>query len=140
MADWDGMNSTYRTLGKCSLGCTPVCSRRLTYLDHDYEMRQLRIFQNMVERSKPSSSLSPPAEMLYQVSSTVTTGRFITRLRHARPWLKPSWYIKTTMFRIQYTWRLILICGYTFPPLRFRIWFQGRQKSNFWFGQPRHGR
>ncbi|KAI0284613.1 isoleucyl-tRNA synthetase [Russula aff. rugulosa BPL654] len=36
MADWDGMDSTYRTL------------------DHDYEMRQLRIFQNMVERGKLS--------------------------------------------------------------------------------------
>lgn len=61
MADWDGMDSTYRTLGKCSLGCTPVCSRRLTYLDHDYEMRQLRIFQKMVERGKPSPLLSSPA-------------------------------------------------------------------------------
>ena len=87
MADWDGIDSTYRTLGKCSLGCTSVCSRRLTYLDHDYEMRQLRIFQTMVERGKPSPLLSPPAEteMIYQVSSTVTTGRFTTRLRHARP-------------------------------------------------------
>ena len=84
MADWDGVYSTYRTLGKCSLGCS---SRRLIYSDHDYEMRQLRIFQDMVERGKLVSSLSPPAdtEMLYQVSSTVTTGRFITRLRHARP-------------------------------------------------------
>jgi isoleucyl-tRNA synthetase len=25
MADWDGMDSTYRTLGKCSPGYTPVC-------------------------------------------------------------------------------------------------------------------
>jgi isoleucyl-tRNA synthetase len=24
MADWDGMDSTYRTLGKCSPGYTPV--------------------------------------------------------------------------------------------------------------------
>jgi isoleucyl-tRNA synthetase len=62
MADWDGMDSTYRTLGKCSLGCMPVRSRRLTYSDHDYEMRQLRIFQNMVERGKLSPSLWPPAE------------------------------------------------------------------------------
>jgi hypothetical protein len=87
MADWDYMDSTYRTLGECSLGCTPVCSRRLTYSDHDYEIRQLRIFQTMVERGKPGPSLSPPAEteILYQVSSTVTTGRFITLLRHARP-------------------------------------------------------
>jgi isoleucyl-tRNA synthetase len=87
MADWDGMSSTYRTLGKCSLGCTPVCLRSLTYSDHDYEMRQLRIFQNMVERGKPSPSLPRPAEteMLYQILSIVTIGRFITRLRHARP-------------------------------------------------------
>lgn len=56
MADWYGKDHTYRTLGKCSLGCTPVYSRRLTCSDHDYEMRQLHIFQIMVRRGKPSPS------------------------------------------------------------------------------------
>jgi hypothetical protein len=52
MADWDGTDSTYRTLGKCSSGCMPDGPRHLTYClpDHDYEMGQLRIFQKMVEK------------------------------------------------------------------------------------------
>ncbi|KAF8500223.1 tRNA synthetases class I-domain-containing protein [Russula emetica] len=60
MAEWDGMGSTYRTL------------------DHDYEMRQLRIFQNMVERglvyrhyrpvhySPSSRSALAEAELVYK--------------------------------------------------------------------------
>ncbi|KAI0264675.1 tRNA synthetases class I-domain-containing protein [Gloeopeniophorella convolvens] len=60
MADWDGQGSTYRTL------------------DHDYEMRQLRIFQKMVERgliyrhyrpvhySPSSRSALAEAELVYK--------------------------------------------------------------------------
>jgi isoleucyl-tRNA synthetase len=60
MADWDGTDSTYRTL------------------DHDYEMRQLRIFQKMVERgliyrhyrpvhySPSSRSALAEAELVYK--------------------------------------------------------------------------
>ncbi|KAI9432988.1 tRNA synthetases class I-domain-containing protein [Lactarius indigo] len=60
MADWDGAGSTYRTL------------------DHDYEMRQLRIFQKMVEQgliyrhyrpvhySPSSRSALAEAELVYK--------------------------------------------------------------------------
>ncbi|KAI0293979.1 tRNA synthetases class I-domain-containing protein [Russula brevipes] len=60
MADWDATDSTYRTL------------------DHDYEMRQLRIFQKMVERgliyrhyrpvyySPSSHSALAEAELVYK--------------------------------------------------------------------------
>lgn len=60
MADWDGAGSTYRTL------------------DHDYEMRQLRIFQKMVEHgliyrhyrpvhySPSSRSALAEAELVYK--------------------------------------------------------------------------
>ena len=58
MADWDGTDCTYRTLGKCSSGCTPERHVVDGSPDHDYEMRQLRIFQKMVEQGKPGISRS----------------------------------------------------------------------------------
>jgi isoleucyl-tRNA synthetase len=63
MADWDATDSTYRTLGECSLRCT---SRGRVHdpPDHDYEMRQLRIFQKMVERGKLRPPLSPPSDAI----------------------------------------------------------------------------
>ena len=110
MADWDGTGSTYRTLGKCSPGCTREAHATYCFPDHDYEMRQLRIFQKMVEKGERRLSLlSCPADhsILSQVSFIVTTGPFITRRLHVQPWLRPSWCTKTIMFRIQYTLPLI---------------------------------
>ena len=122
--------------------CLRRCVRVVKYNpDHDYEMRQLRIFQKMVERGKSVLHYCLQlGQMMCQILCIVTTGRFIIRLRHARPWLKPSWCIKMTMSRIRYTLHSISICSHIFPPLPFKIWLWGRQKSNFWFGLRHHGR
>ena len=61
MADWDGTDSTYRTLGKFPLLLAPLFILS-NNPDHNYEMRQLRMFQKMVGRGKPSPSLPPAAE------------------------------------------------------------------------------
>jgi isoleucyl-tRNA synthetase len=79
MADWDGAGSTYRTLGKCSSGCMPDGSRHLTYYlpDHDYEMRQLRIFEKMVEKGELN---------LFPIVPPLTTVFYLGLIyRHYRP-------------------------------------------------------
>lgn len=49
MADWS-TQGTYRTLGELILffGILVILSQIVHHLDHSYELRQLRIFQNMV--------------------------------------------------------------------------------------------
>jgi isoleucyl-tRNA synthetase len=49
MADWDSSQFTYRTLGESYI----VVLNFLTHeslIDHEYEIRQLRIFQQMVDK------------------------------------------------------------------------------------------
>jgi isoleucyl-tRNA synthetase len=49
MADWDSHQSTYRTLGKeASYSNLQAFFDRLT--DHDYEIRQLRVFKDMLDK------------------------------------------------------------------------------------------
>ena len=49
MADWDAPERTYRTMGRCSSVNEGLCSHDI---DHEYEIRQLRVFQALVRRGE----------------------------------------------------------------------------------------
>jgi hypothetical protein len=54
MADWDNKAWTWRTLGGCSLTVTTGYGIDRD-IDHDYEIRQLRVFQTMVDKGQYDS-------------------------------------------------------------------------------------
>jgi len=50
MADWSP-EGTYRTLGKHAIA-TADCSTEQSFPDHDYEIRQLKVFLDMVRKGE----------------------------------------------------------------------------------------
>lgn len=57
MADWDSEKRTYRTLGKLSQLLNNSCTEPVQ--DHDFEIRQLRLFQAMVQKGFVTHRLRP---------------------------------------------------------------------------------
>lgn len=57
MADWDSEKRTYRTLGKLSQILKASCTEPVQ--DHDFEIRQLRLFQAMVQKGFVTHRLRP---------------------------------------------------------------------------------
>lgn len=57
MADWDSEKRTYRTLGKLSQLLNTSCTEPVQ--DHDFEIRQLRLFQAMVQKGFVTHRLRP---------------------------------------------------------------------------------
>lgn len=50
MADWTSDNGSYRTIGQSVYQTVGILVDIHTlYLDHDYEIRQLRVFKSLVE-------------------------------------------------------------------------------------------
>lgn len=59
MADWENEAATYRTIGEfCPFPSTTSRLICALFIDHDYEIRQLEVFQKMVENGP--SFLHPP--------------------------------------------------------------------------------
>lgn len=58
MADWDSEKNTYRTLGKLPLVFS-IASCTDPIQDHDFEIRQLRLFQAMVQKGFVTHRLRP---------------------------------------------------------------------------------
>lgn len=50
MADWTSDNGSYRTIGQSVYQTVgSLVDIHTLYLDHDYEIRQLRVFKSLVE-------------------------------------------------------------------------------------------
>jgi isoleucyl-tRNA synthetase len=66
MADWDGPNGTYRTMGTPYKNRASLRKRWLIIIqmsDQDYEIRQLRLLQQMVDKGQLACSIqvTPPS-------------------------------------------------------------------------------
>lgn len=88
MADWDSQERTYRTL------------------DRHYEIRQLRIFQKMVEKGACACSIYivDPINFEFDIQAKfiVNTDLYTTRLHRIPLLLKQSSNTRTTMFLIPF--------------------------------------
>ena len=120
------------------------CTRNTSNIsDHKYEIRQLRIFQKMVDKGMPKSSLfCAPCWQTTNLSEAWSIDIIVpstTPLHRIPHWPKRNWYTKMTTSRIRSTSRSKLIA-------KRKVWARFFEKSYlanlmfiFSYGRLRHG-